>query len=205
MEEIGIFGGTFNPVHKAHINLAVEAKEEFGLDEVWFMPTLKSPHKDNKYITDINTRMDMIKLALEDYEYLSCSDFELRISSEIDKNYTYYTLQRLKQFYRDINLYFIIGADSLYEIESWKNPDIIMSLATLLVAGREYENKSLSMESMAGKLRSKYSADIRFIDFKEMDISSHTIREMVANNEDASEYLPQKVYNYIKENNLYKN
>lgn len=205
MEEIGIFGGTFNPVHKAHINLAVEAKEEFDLDEVWFMPTLKSPHKDNKYITDINTRMDMIKLALEGYEYLRCSDFELRISSEIDKNYTYYTLQRLKQFYRDINLYFIIGADSLYEIECWKNPDIIMSLATLLVAGREYENKSLSMESMAGKLRSKYSADIRFIDFKEMDISSHTIREMVANNEDASEYLPQKVYNYIKENNLYKN
>ena len=59
MEEIGIFGGTFNPVHKAHINLAVEAKKEFGLDEVWFMPTLKSPHKDNKYITDISTRMDM--------------------------------------------------------------------------------------------------------------------------------------------------
>jgi len=108
MKEIGIFGGTFNPVHKAHINLAVEAKEEFDLDEVWFMPTLKSPHKDNKYITDISTRMDMIKLALEGYEYLRCSDFELRISSEIDKNYTYYTLQRLKQFYRDINLYFIV-------------------------------------------------------------------------------------------------
>ena len=55
MKEIGIFGGTFNPVHKAHINLAVEAKEEFLLDEVWFMPTLKSPHKDNKYITVMNT------------------------------------------------------------------------------------------------------------------------------------------------------
>ena len=60
MEEIGIFGGTFNPVHKAHINLAIRAKEDFELDEVWFMPTLVSPHKNNKYITDINTRMDKI-------------------------------------------------------------------------------------------------------------------------------------------------
>ena len=180
MEEIGIFGGTFNPVHKAHINLAIRAKEDFELDEVWFMPTLVSPHKNNKYITDINTRMDMIKLAIEDHKYLKCSDFELRISREIDKNYTYYTLQRLKQFYRDINLYFIIGADSLYEIESWKNPHIIMNFSTLLVAGREYENKSVNMENMARKLKDKYSADIRFIDFKEMDISSHTIRELVA-------------------------
>ena len=204
MKEIGIFGGTFNPVHKAHINLAIRAKEDFELDEVWFMPTLVSPHKNNKYITDINTRMDMIKLAIEDHKYLKCSDFELRISREIDKNYTYYTLQRLKQFYRDINLYFIIGADSLYEIESWKNPHIIMNFSTLLVAGREYENKSVNMENMARKLKDKYSADIRFIDFKEMDISSHTIRELVADGKDVSEFLPYKVYNYIKEHNLYK-
>ena len=204
MEEIGIFGGTFNPVHKAHINLAVEAKEEFGLDEVWFMPTLKSPHKDNKYITDISTRMDMIKLALEGYEYLRCSDFELRISSEIDKNYTYYTLQRLKQFYRDINLYFIIGADSLYEIESWKNPDIILKVVELIVASRDYSNENLTLKNHYEYLKSKYKIrGIRFLDTMDIDISSTRIRELLISGGDIKRYVPEDVCRYIREKRIY--
>ena len=203
MRHIGILGGTFNPIHNAHINLAIEAKLDFNLDEVWLMPAIKSAHKKDSEIVDIRHRSNMIELAIKNYPYIKYSDFEIRIASEIDKSYTYYTLKRLKEEYPDIKIYFIMGADSLYNIESWKYPEKIMSLATLLVAKRDYADKNVNLRELSEKLEAKYAADIRFISFREMHISSHDIREMFSDGEDAEKCLSKEVYQYIKDNKLY--
>ena len=114
MRRIGILGGTFDPVHNGHLLLGEQAYREYGLDEIWFMPSHVPPHKKDHLITDGAARIRMLELATESIPYFTVSDFEM---GREGNTYTAQTLALLKEAYPDIEVYFIIGADSLYQLE----------------------------------------------------------------------------------------
>ena len=106
MARIGIMGGTFNPIHNGHIKLADTAYKELSLDKIWFMPSKIPPHKDNSTIVDEQHRVNMINLAISDYDYFELSELELKREGT---TYTSQTLEYLSEYYPDDIFYFIIG------------------------------------------------------------------------------------------------
>ena len=133
---IGIMGGTFNPIHNGHLNIIRQAREQFGLDEVWLMPTGESPHKG---ITDSLGRYDrlhMCQLAVQGMRGVKVNDLEIRRSG---KSYTYLSLKELRQRFSDDSFYYIIGEDSLDLFFSWVHPEQICAMATILIACRSPE------------------------------------------------------------------
>lgn len=199
--EIGIFGGTFDPVHKGHVAAAYAAYRQFKLNEVWFMPAFVPPHKSTKIITGVNFRFEMLKIALCNIPYFKCSDFELKRQG---KSYTCETVLELKKNYKNDIFSLIIGTDSLFEIETWKNPDIIMKNSRLLVAARDYVHSHADMCRQAEVLEAKYGADISLIKCRPFEISSTFIRQLIKGGNDPEEYLDAGVLAYIKAHNLYQ-
>ncbi|RRJ26114.1 nicotinate (nicotinamide) nucleotide adenylyltransferase [Lachnoanaerobaculum gingivalis] len=201
MKKIGILGGTFDPIHSGHLILAEEAKELCNLDEVWFMPAKTPPHKLGKKISEFSRRKSMIELAIQGHSGLCCSDFENTLEGN---SYTFNTLEKLQGKYIDDEFYFIMGADSFYEIETWKNPDIILKIVKLIVASRDYSNENLTLKKHFEYLKSKYEIKgIYFLDTMDIDISSTRIRELAGGGESISKYVPESVCRYIEENKLY--
>lgn len=201
MAEIGIMGGTFDPIHNGHLLLGKQAYEEYGLDEVWFMPSGKPPHKSDHRVTEVGERCDMVRLAIAEYPYFVFSDFEVKRSGN---TYTAQTLRLLNEAYPQHHFYFIIGADSLYEIEKWYHPQEVMEQTTLLVAGREYEGAPRTLEDQVDYLCSKYRASIRLLHCDEVDISSAQLREMEGRGRRLYKYVPKPVEQYIMARGLYQ-
>ena len=131
MKRYGIMGGTFNPIHLAHLYIAYEAKEQLDLDTIIFMPAGNPPHKKSNSIIDSSFRVEMVKLAIEDYESFEISNYEIEKQG---LSFTYETLAALKK--DDVELYFIAGGDSLMDIETWKNPDYILRDCNFVVFNR---------------------------------------------------------------------
>ncbi len=206
MKNTGIMGGTFDPIHNGHLLLGRQAHEEYDLGSVWYMPSGQPPHKASQTVSSAEDRLEMVRLATEDVPYFYCSDFEI---NRPGLTYSSDTLTLLKEEEKDTRFFFIVGADSFYEIESWHEPQKVLSLCTLLVARREYDREeSVSeeyerMEEFREYLDKKYKADIRFLHCSELPISSHEIRARIAEGEDVSGLLPDAVIEYIKEKGLY--
>lgn len=201
MGNIGIMGGTFDPIHNGHLMLGEQAYREYHLDEVWFMPSGQPPHKKNHHVTAPDQRLAMTAAAVEGRPGLICSDFEIRRNGN---TYTAQTLRLLRKEYPQHTYYFIVGADSLYEIEKWYEPDQVLTQAVLLAAKREYEAKNRSMELQIEYLNHKYQADIRMLHCREMNVSSAELREKVSKGESIAEYVPKKVMAYIHAHSLYQ-
>lgn len=202
MGKIGIMGGTFDPIHNGHLFLGKLAYEEYGLDEVWYMPSGQPPHKRDHVVTQSGIRLRMTKLATKGRKGFICSDFEVR---QAGNTYTAQTLELLRKEYPIHTFYFIIGADSLYEIETWYQPERIMAQAIILVASRHYEEAGRSIKKQIAYLLEKYHGDIRQIHGEEIDISSARLRQMVANGAIIKPYVPLQVDKYIREKRLYLN
>lgn len=201
MGKIGIMGGTFDPIHNGHLMLGKQAYNEYGLDEVWYMPSGHPPHKKYHHVTEPALRLAMTELAMKGQGGFVCSDFEIRRNGN---TYTAQTLKLLREAYPEHAFYFIIGADSLYEIESWYEPDQVLSQAVILAARREYEEASRSMDHQIDYLSAKYGADIHVLHCKEMDISSAELRQMVAKGQSIADFVPQEVMTYISAHGLYQ-
>lgn len=200
MKKIGIMGGTFDPIHNGHLSIGKQAYLEYHLDEVWFMPSGHPPHKKDHFVTDAVHRCAMTKLAITDYPYFQFSDFEVKRAGN---TYTAKTLSLLTSYYPDSQFFFIIGADSLFEIENWFHPEEIMKQAVLLVAGREYAKASRTMAEQIEYLKETYHGTIYRLHSEEMDISSAEIRKLIQEGKSPSPYLSQAVEAYICANRLY--
>ncbi len=200
MANIGIMGGTFDPIHNGHLLLGKQAYQEYDLSEVWFMPSHNPPHKTDHPVTDAADRCAMVKLAIAQYPYFRFSDFEIVREG---KTYTAQTLSLLAQDYPEHRFYFIVGADSLYELETWHHPDEVLSRTTLLVAGREYRQAPRTMEEQIAYLSEKYRADIRRLHCEEVDISSQELRDMESRGRSIFKYVPKCVEEYIITHGLY--
>ncbi len=126
--KVGIMGGTFDPIHNGHLLLGEEAYRQFALDEVVFMPTGIPPHKAGKKIADAADRKRMVELAVANTAYFSCSDMELMRHRT---TYTAETLTLLKEKNPDTEYYYIVGADSLDQMDGWYHPEIIFQKAVI--------------------------------------------------------------------------
>lgn len=164
------------------------------------MPSGQPPHKRDHLVTEAKHRWEMIRLALEGQEGLCLSDFEIRRPGA---TYTAQTLALLHKTYPDTRFYFIIGADSLYEIEQWYRPDLVMTQAVLLVADRDYQKVHPEMNRQIQMLEDSYGAMIFRLHSPEIDISSVEIRERAAKGCALDGLVPDVVLEYIKENKLY--
>jgi nicotinate-nucleotide adenylyltransferase len=195
-KKVGIMGGTFNPIHNGHIILANEAYKKLGLDKVIFMPSGNSYMKEN--VLDADKRVAMVDLAIKGY-----SQFELSLI-EVNKRgntYTCETLELLKNNNPDTHYYFIVGADSLFQIEKWYQPEKIFALSTLVCTVRNgYDLDALKNK---GSILSKSGADIVYLDMPKIEISSTDIRAKVKNGLSVSDEVPQAVADYIIQEHLY--
>lgn len=201
MPKIGIMGGTFDPIHNGHLLLGKQAYLEYHLDEIWYMPSASPPHKQDHKVTDAFHRCCMVELAVEDYSFARLSTFE---TEREGTTYTAQTLKLLHQQYPEHTFYFIVGADSIFMIENWYHPQEVLQQAVLLVADREVEGVSQTLEEKIAYLEETYQADIRLLHSEEVDISSEQLRRLFSNGKPVYKYVPKAVEEYIRANGLYK-
>ena len=202
MAKIGIMGGTFDPIHNAHLMLGRQALKEYHLDEIWFMPSHNPPHKTDHRVTGTKDRCEMVKLAIAGEPRFRFSDFEI---SRAGNTYTAQTLKLLKEAYPKHTFFFLVGADSLYHIESWYHPEEVMRQVTILAAGRECEDASCTLEEQAAYLIKKYGAAIFLLHSDTMEVSSQELREREMNGGRIHNLVPKNVERYIEEHGLYQN
>lgn len=200
MKRIGIMGGTFDPVHNGHLLLGKQAYEEYQLDEIWYMPSHIPPHKKDHAITAGTDRIEMLKLALKDLPYCIVSDFEMKREGN---TYTAHTLELLKEEAPENRFYFIIGADSLFQLEQWYHPEKVMALTSFLVSGREYPGAERTMEEQIAYLSEKYGARIYPLHNEEICVASADIRRRISEGVSVSGDIPETVEQYIKTRGLY--
>lgn len=205
MALIGIMGGTFNPIHLGHVNLAKAAYEQFKLDKVIFLPAGDPPHKKDQSIINGKHRMNMVQIAIRDYPYFVASDMEIKREGY---SYTYLTLKTLTEQNTQDKYYFIIGADSLFSLEKWYKPEEILKMCVMLVADRNDIPQNEFLEKIE-YLNKKFNADIRPLETPMFHISSSEIRNAMSDNKlDFTDniqldLLDHNVVTYIIENKLY--
>lgn len=192
-------GGTFNPIHMGHLILGEQAYEQYQLDKVYYMPSKQPPHKDLKDIIPDNLRRDMVELAIKGNSHFELSTIEL---DREGITYSVDTLEYLKKTERDTEWYFIIGADSLYQIETWRNPRRLLELTNIIVATRYHMSESTITEQV-NYLKDTYGAHIEILEFPTIEISSKLIRERIKCNKSIQYYVPETVDEYIQKKNLY--
>ncbi|NCC79829.1 MAG: nicotinate-nucleotide adenylyltransferase [Clostridia bacterium] len=195
---IGILGGTFNPIHNGHLYMAFEAKETLELDKIIFVPNYIPPHKE-AYDRDPEDALKMLELVIEDYEDFQISTYEL---DKQGLSYTYETLDHFTKISPHDEFFFIIGEDSYVNFSRWKNPEIISSLARLVVFQRHGFDESKS-DSTRMFLEKQGKIPI-ILDSMILEISSSDIRDRVAKRKEISFLVPAKVRDYIYEHELYK-
>ena len=204
MKKIGIFGGTFNPVHNTHVEMAKAALKEGGLNEVWVMPAKVPPHKLGMKIVADSYRFEMVKLALTREKNIFPSDYELvrdRVS------YTSDTLISLKEDYPDDEFTLIIGGDSVLYLEDWHEPQIIFDNADILYISRIGSESGKCLSHIDNVLKKKFeNVRMKEIRFSATSVSSTEIRKLISEGiKDASLLgIDEKVMDYILSNNLYK-
>ncbi len=192
-------GGTFNPIHYGHLMIAENAYEQFGLDEVIFIPTGRSPHKDARQVLDAKGRMEMIALAIADNPHFSCSDYEVQKEGI---SYTYQTVQAFYERAGNHRISFIMGADSLAYFDSWMRPEEISRMSTILAAVRDGLNIEELLPIREG-LEQKYGTKIGFINTPNFSVSSRMIRQRICNRQTIRYLVPDAVEQYLKEHRIY--
>lgn len=199
-KKTGIMGGTFNPIHIGHLLLAENAKDTFGLDEILFIPSGLPYMKNGMEIADKRMRLEMARLAIADNPSFKLSALEVEREGN---SYTYETLEALHAAEPGTEFYFIVGADSLFAMETWKRPEIIFQGCTVLAAVRDEKDNS-ELNGQIAYFKEKYGAKIGVVAMKEISISSTDIRNRIQRGKSIRYMVPDKVIAYIEEKRLYR-
>ena len=199
--KIGVFGGTFDPFHNGHLQMALTAVSEMSLDRMLLIPNGTPPHK-TYYERENHTadRVAMLELAIKDQPSLT---LDLREIERGGLSYTYLTLQELKQEHPGDEIYYLIGEDSFYYLDQWVHPEIICDSCILLVARRE-EHTEEERSAQAKLLSDHFDADIHFISMDVIDVSSSEIRKKASLGESLEELVCAEVETYIKSHKVYE-
>jgi len=190
MSKVGVFGGTFDPIHYGHLITAQSVREIRNLDKIIFIPAFISPHKSDRKTSSADDRLNMIKIAIDGVSFFDFSDIEIKKGGI---SYTVDTLSDLKKKYDTIE--FIIGYDNIFEFHTWKDPDEIMKLAKIVVLKRK--------SSYPARFKDKYYNQAVFVQTRGIEISATDIRERVKNDLPINFLVPPKVMEYIYNNKLY--
>ena len=196
---IGIYGGTFNPIHNTHIDIAKAALVQYNLDKVFLLVAGTPPHKSTAESVADTCRLEMVKLAIKNENGLLIDDREIYRSG---KSYSYITMSELKNEHPNDDIFFIMGSDSLINFKNWVKPDIISKAATILVAPRLGDDIDF-LNSAMEECRNLFEGDFQLIDYKANGIASSAIRASFYDNDNIKECLNPKVAQYIINHNLY--
>lgn len=199
MSKIGVFGGSFDPVHLGHISLAKDALVQGGLNQVIFVPVHRQPFKLELSLSSDEDRLAMLKEAVAGEPELTVSDWEIKNEGI---SYTYLTLRALKKQHPEAKLYFITGTDTFLKIHLWKNAAELLSENNFLI-GHRPGYREMELEAQVDWLAETYPAEIIVINNKRLDISSTDIRKLAAAGDSISNLVPAGVERYIKEHGLY--
>ncbi|MGB3330499.1 MAG: nicotinate-nucleotide adenylyltransferase, partial [Thermomicrobiales bacterium] len=193
---LGIFGGTFDPIHIGHLAVAERACDELGLDGVVFVPALQPPHKPHRIISPIEDRVEMLRLAIQGNPRFSWSDVDMRPD---EPSYTVSMLERMRDQFPGTELSFIVGEDSLRDFATWHEPERILELARLVVADRPGIDVDESVYAEVPRLRSRV---VRFA-APLLEVSSTDLRRRVAEGYSIRYLVPERVFEYIRQRGLY--
>ena len=228
--KIGVIGGTFDPVHCAHLEIAREMRARFSLDKVIFMPAPSPPHKDTRNISSFEHRYAMVACAIRTDHHFSVSDLEVKRAG---RSYTVDTLQRLHAIYPDATFYFLMGMDSFANLTSWKEYPRLFELSNIVVAQRPGLPECTRPEELPVALRNLFCYDaarssfvytganeetsgcsasthrrecgrLYFLHETRAEISSTEIRQRVRENRSIAELVPEAVSEYIAQHKLYQ-
>lgn len=200
---LGVMGGTFDPIHIGHLVTAEEARFQFRLDSVVFVPSSRPPHKTGAPQSGVEHRLKMAELAVEGNDATTVSDLEAR------RQGLSYTIDTLRELHRlrgpSVELYFITGADAILEILTWKDPEELLAESRFIAATRpgyrlERLKEALPRKNSAGELS---IAKVFTMEIPALAISSTDIRERVATGRPFRYLVPEAVWRYIGENRLY--
>lgn len=215
MKKIAFYGGSFDPIHCGHLTIAREITDLFGLDEFWFVPAFRAPHKMDKRVTSPFCRYAMLALATNDEPKIKISTIELNAP---EKPYTFETQTKLKNEMPDAEIFFVIGADSWTEINTWREWGKVLTLTNIIVVSRpgypigfdhipeEIKNRVIDLRQTKDKgQRTKDKEQNIFItDAVQLDVSATNIRRKIQDNEsDWRESVPDEVTGYIEKYELY--
>lgn len=198
MQRIGIFGGTFNPVHSEHVSLAKTAVKELNLDKLFIVPTFISPHKSTASVS-AEHRVNMLKLAFLGEDKIEISNFEINSGGV---SYSYITAEYFKNNFPSAQIFLIVGADMLKDFKTWKYPQRILNAVTLVGAKRQDFIADFSKESEY--IESEYGKNVEFLTFNGESRSSTKIRVYASLGLSLSGMTSDKVQEYITANNLYE-
>ncbi|MBR6138176.1 MAG: nicotinate-nucleotide adenylyltransferase [Prevotella sp.] len=187
MSSIGIFGGSFNPIHKGHVALARQLLRRAQLDEVWFLVSPQNPLKPQSLLLDDNMRLEMARLALKDEPHLVASDYEFHLPRP---SYTWNTLQHLSQDYPQHRFTLIIGADNWQLFSRWRNSrDILANYSVVIYPRDGYPVDETTLPP-----------NVRLVKTRLYNMSSTLVRQLLAERKSMRRYLHPKVIDFIKEN-----
>ena len=199
MVKIGIYGGTFNPVHTGHIHAAKQAAEILGLDKLIMIPDRIAPHKEIPAGSPTpQQRLEMLTLAVAGEEKIEVSDIELKREG---KSYTYLTVEALREEYPDAEIFLLMGTDMFLSFHTWMNPDQITAQATLAVMYRGEKGEEAKIEARKQEMEAA-GVKVALIKNDTINISSTQLRRLIAFR-CAGEFLPAGVGDYIRRNGLY--
>jgi len=191
---VGIFGGTFNPIHTGHLRLAERACCELGLDRLYFLPTNVPPHKDRTGIIDIKHREKMVRLAISGNHFFAFSGIESRAK---EPAYTVDTVFCFRRDFPDAEIFYITGGDTLPVFHLYRRYAEIIANVKLVVAKRPAKSAAVKVK------KDVMAASVFLSGDEQLDISSTMIREYLAKGFSARYLVPEKVYAYIQKNGLY--
>jgi nicotinate-nucleotide adenylyltransferase len=215
-ERIGLFGGTFNPIHSGHLRAAKIVKERFFLEKIFFIPSYIPPHKESAAIVSARHRLRMVELALRPYSsFVPCSiEVEAR-----ERSYSIITLNKLKKLHPKALTFFILGVDAFLEIETWKDYEQVLEQCYFVVIDRPGYHLDDAKKALKGKHQRKMHklsesepvGDELLLSFKifllpidALDIASTEVRARIKKGESIKDMVSKEVETYIINNRLYK-
>lgn len=215
-ERIGLFGGTFNPVHSGHLKAAEIVQKRFLLDKILFIPSYIPPHKDTAEVASPSHRLKMVEIALRGFShFIPCS---IEIDAE-EKSYSIITINRIKKLYPKSWIFFILGIDAFLEVDTWKDyeqlleqcffvvisrPGYLLDEAKKTLEGRYREKMCMLAKSESVKDEMLLSFRIFLLPFEALDIASTEIRGIIKRGDSIKGMVSERVEAYIRENGLYK-
>ncbi|MBM3191711.1 MAG: nicotinate (nicotinamide) nucleotide adenylyltransferase [Chlamydiae bacterium] len=197
-KKVGLLGGTFDPIHIAHLQLALEAKEYFELDEVIFCPAFLSPFKENRPpMASPEERLEMVRLAVQDIDFFRVLDYEV-INKKI--SYTIETLEYLHRQHPATKYFLILGKDVIHSFFSWKEPHKLLEMAQPLIGERGGQETFMPSQASA---KEKEILQKGFFKNHSIEVSSTYLRERLAKGVYCGHLIPPKVLDYIVKHRLY--